>query len=102
MPKLTVIKKYPVNTKYVQGLILEVEDTPDILEWPMVGVNVDFRMTDNRVMNAPIEKHMGFVKEDGSHTSLFYFDKLNPLYEPIGFTSSDVDPEPFNFPPIVA
>lgn len=104
MPDLNVIKKYPVSGRNVSGLILEVEETEDILEWPMVGVGVNFKMHNGQKISTPIDKHMALIQKDGSRTALFYFDKLNLLYEPIGFSTPEdaVNTDPFNFPPLIA
>lgn len=60
-------------------------------------------MTDGRKMETPIDLCFGFVDTDGSHSLLFFFNKLNLLYEPIGFSTTEdtIDTDPFNFPPLI-
>lgn len=81
MPEMNVVDVYSINKKNAQGLMVVVKPTPEMLEEDMVGVHVDFAMPGGQVLEAKIEKVLGF--EGNFH---LFFPRLTKAFKPIGFS----------------
>lgn len=81
MPPMNVIDVYSVNKKNAQGLMVVVQPTQEMLEENIVGVSVDFAMPNGQILEAQIDKVLGF--EGNLH---LFFSRLTKVFKPIGFS----------------
>lgn len=81
MIETVVVDTYSINKKNVQGLMVVVKPTPEMLEEDMVGVHFDFAMPGGQVLEAAIDKCLGF--EGNLH---LFFSRLTKAFKPIGFS----------------
>lgn len=84
MPDLNLIDVYSVNKKNIQGLMVVVQPTSEMLAEDMKGVSVDFAMPNGQVMEATVDRYFGF--EGNFH---LFFPRITKAFKPVGFSDPD-------------
>ncbi len=97
MPEFNWKYSYPLIAGGKKYLAVTVGKTPDLLEEDMHGVSVKFKGPSDETIIADIDHYYGL--EDNL---ILLFNKLTPIYTPIGFVEPEDDLASFAEPVWVA